>query len=47
MKKALKTVGLISFTVLFLFRDVYNHLNNKYDAKTEIKKLEKNGVKVV
>ena len=27
--------------------DVYNPLNNRYDAKTEIEKLEKNGVKVV
>ena len=27
--------------------DVYNLLNNRYDAKTEIEKLEKNGVKVV
>lgn len=25
--------------------DVYNHLNNRYDAKAEIEKLEKNGVK--
>lgn len=42
MKKALKTVGLSSiFTVLFLFHDVYNPLNNRYDAKTEIEKLEK------
>ena len=47
MKKALKTVGLSVFTVLFLFHDVYNPLNNRYDAKTEIEKLEKNGVKVV
>ena len=23
--------------------DVYNHLNNAFDAKLEIKKLEKNG----
>ncbi len=41
MKKALKTVGLSGFTVLFIFHDVYNHLNNRYDAKTEIEKLEK------
>ena len=27
--------------------DVYNPLNIRYDAKTEIEKLEKNGVKVV
>ena len=27
--------------------DVYNPINNRYDAKTEIEKLEKNGVKVV
>ena len=47
MKKALKTVWIIGFTVLFLFHDVYNPLNNRYDAKTEIEKFEKNGVKVV
>lgn len=40
-EKALKTVGLSVFTVLFLFHDVYNPLNNRYDAKTEIEKLEK------
>lgn len=31
----------IGFTVLFLFHDVYNHLNDWYDAKAEIEKLEK------
>lgn len=42
IKKALKTVGDQSgFTVLFLFHDVYNHLNNRYDANAEIEKLEK------
>ena len=40
MKKALKTVGLSVFTVLFLFHDVYNPLNNRYDAKTELIKPE-------
>ena len=27
--------------------DVYNHLNNAFDAKLEIKKLEKNGTVMV
>ena len=27
--------------------DVYNHLNNRYDAKAEIEKLEKNGTVMV
>ena len=36
IKKALKTVGLSLF-----FHDVYNYLNNRYDAEAEIEKLEK------
>lgn len=31
---------IIGFTVLF-FHDVYNYLNNRYDAEAEIEKLEK------
>lgn len=27
--------------VRLLFHDVYNHLNNRYDAEAEIEKLEK------
>lgn len=39
IKKALKTVGLSVLQCFFY--DVYNHLNNRYDAKAEIEKLEK------
>lgn len=40
IKKALKTVGL-SVLQCFFFHDVYNYLNNRYDAEAEIEKLEK------
>lgn len=46
-EKSTENCWIIGFTVLFLFHDVYNHLNNRYVAKTEIEELEKNGVKVV
>ena len=35
-EKSTENCWIIGFTVLFLFHDVYNHLNNRYDAKTEI-----------
>lgn len=40
-EKSTENRWIIGFTVLFLFHDVYNPLNNRYDAKTEIEKLEK------
>ena len=46
-EKSTENRWIIGFTVLFLFHDVYNHLSNRYVAKTEIEELEKNGVKVV
>lgn len=39
IKKTLKTVGLS--VLQCFFHDVYNHLNNRYDAEAEIEKLEK------
>ena len=40
-EKCTENRWIIGFTVLFLFHDVYNHLNNRYDAEAEIEKLEK------